>query len=135
MYIHISAILLRRTSFCTFPSEILFPLLRQICEVNLFVCVHAFQIFINHNIVFLHVIEHSTFLIRTASLVFSFVLEERVSELIYVLDTWKELIDQAETHIHVVNCKRVEKIWECPKTNILRENYNKFATGNRNTLY
>ena len=135
MYIRISAILLRRTSFCTFPSEILFPLLRQICEVNLFVCVHAFQIFINHNIVFLHVIENSTHLIRMASLVFPFVLEERVAELIYVLNTWEELIDQAETHIHIVNREGVEKIWECRETNEIRETYNKFATGNRNTSY
>ena len=135
MYIHISAILLRRTSFFTFLSENLLILLRQICEVKFFLCVHAFKNYINHNIVFLHVIENSTHLIRMAGLVFPFVLEERVTELIYVLDTWEELIDQAETHIHIVNRKGVEKIWECRETNEIRETYNKFATGNRNTSY
>ena len=74
--------------------------------------VHAFEnyLFIHNNIVLLHVHEAGTFLIKTASFIFSFVLEERISELIEVLDAWKELIDQAETHIHIVNQKEVEKI-------------------------
>jgi len=98
--------------------------------------VHAFEnyLFIHNNIVLLHVLEAGTFLIKTASFIFPFVLEERVSELIEVLDAWEELIDQAETHIHLVNREEVEKIWECKDTNLLRDNYSKVANGKINTL-